>query len=171
MKFVNYKHREEIDLFQTVSEQKLHHAPNLKVHIGTDSVVSGEWISYFTVVAFRHSRTGVHFIFSKEKVQRFRNENGKPDSFTRLWRECKLTMDVAQMLVDRGLLSKPEIIIELDYNNLIKTVSTPLISSTKGWAVGEGYQCLVKYKENAQRPDQWEEQIAVKAANHLCLGV
>lgn len=171
MKFINYQHRKEVDLFKIVSDQKFQYGSDLKVHIGTDSTVSGDFTLYFTVVAFRHSKTGVHFVFSKEKVQRFRNENGKPDSFTRLWRECKLSMDVAQMLVERGLLSKSDIIIELDYNNLIKTVSTPLISSTKGWAIGEGYQCLVKYKENAQRPDQWEDQIAVKAANHLCLGV
>lgn len=170
MKFKNYQ-RKEIDLFQTLMEQKLKYGNNLKVHIGTDSAVSGEFTYYFTVVAFRHSKTGVHFIFAKEKVQRFRNENGKPDSFTRLWRECKLSMDVAQAIVEKGLISKNEIIIELDYNNLIKTVSTPLVSSTKGWAVGEGFNCMVKYKENAHKPDQWEEQIAVKAANHLCQSI
>lgn len=170
MKFLNYN-RKEVDLFQTVLEEKSKHGNKLKIHIGTDSTVSRDYTHYFTVVAFRHSKTGVHFIFSKEKVQRFRNENGKPDSFTRLWRECKLSMDVAQLIVDNGIIDKNEIIIELDYNNLIKTISTPLVNSTKGWAIGEGFQCMVKYKENASKPDQWEEQIAVKAANHLCQSI
>lgn len=167
MKFQDYK-RQGVDLIQHCIEQRVQHGLNLKIHIGTDSQSREGFVYYFTVVAFRHSKTGVHFIYSKERVQSFRTGDNKPDLFTRLWRECKLTMDVAQALVDAQVATKSDIVIELDYNNLIETVSNKLVSSTRGWARGEGYQCLVKYKENATKPDQWEEQIAVKAANHLC---
>lgn len=167
MKFKNYNNQ-EVDLFQVVSDQKLKHGNNLKIHVGTDSATRGESIIYFTVVAFRHSNDGVHFIYSKETIPRLRHEGGKPDSFTRLWRECKLSMEVAQQLVDSSLVVKDDIIVELDYNNLINTISTPLVSATRGWVIGEGFKCLVKYKDNANKPDQWSEQIAVKAADHLC---
>ena len=168
MKFYDYK-RKEVDLINHSLNQRAMFGNKLKIHIGTDSVAVGGNIVYFTVVAYRHSKNGVHFIFMKERVNKFRDGNQKPDIFTRLWRECKLTMDVATELTK--IFKKDDIIIELDYNNLVETVSTKLVASTRGWAIGEGFKCLVKYKENATRPDQWEDQLAVKAANHLCQGI
>ena len=167
MKFFSYK-REPIDLFQHCLEQKVRHGNKLTVHIGTDSVSTHGFVHYFTVVAFRYEKNGVHFIFSKEKVQSYRTESGKPDLFTRLLRECQLTMDVAIDLTDKNILSKEQIILEFDYNNLIETVSNKLVSAARGWAVGYGFEYLMKYKDNANRPEQWADQIACKAANHLC---
>ena len=167
MQFYNYT-KENVDLFAIVAEQKRLHGQNLKVHIGTDSAAEGGSVHYFSVIAFRHSKTGVHFIYSKETVNSYRTESGKPDIFTRLLRECQLTMDIAVSLTDAGMLIHDDIMLEFDYNNLIETVSNKLVAAARGWATGYGFKFMVKYKANAHRPDQWEDQIAAKAANHLC---
>lgn len=169
-KFVNYK-REPINLIEHCTQKRVQYADDLKVHIGTDSIAIGGNVVYFTVVAFRSGKNGVHFVFTKEKVQSYRTGDGKPDLFTRLYRECSLTLDVANYLVESSVFTHDDVIIELDYNNLIETISNKVVNATKGWVIGSGYKCLVKYKENATKPDQWEDQIAVKAANHLCQGV
>lgn len=166
MKFVTYK-REPISLFEHCVQQKVIHK-NLTVHIGTDSIAVGGFVYYFTVVAFIYGKEGSHFVFSKEKVQSYRTESGKPDLFTRLLRECQLTMDVAIDLTDNDILSKNQIILEFDYNNVIETISNKLVSAAKGWAAGHGFDYLMKFKENATKSNEWADQVACKAANHLC---
>jgi len=170
VKFVNYK-REPVDLIEYCLQKRVQYSNDLKVHIGTDSIAIGGNVIYFTVVAFRAGKTGVHFIFTKEKVPSYRTGDGKPDLFTRLYRECTLTLDVAHLLIDANVFTHNDIIIELDYNNLVETISTKVVKATRGTVTGYGYTCLAKYKENATKPDQWEDQIACKAANHLCQGV
>jgi predicted RNase H-related nuclease YkuK (DUF458 family) len=167
MKF-QYYDKQPVDLVQHCFDMRVLHGEDLKIHIGTDSVAAHGFVYYFTVVAFRYGNRGVHFIFSKEKVQSYRTEGGKPDLFTRLLRECQLTVDTALLL---NGIPKEMIVLEFDYNNLIETVSNRLVTVAKGWALGYDFKFLMKYKENAHRPDQWESQIAVKAANHLCQSV
>jgi predicted RNase H-related nuclease YkuK (DUF458 family) len=170
MQFKNYK-RQNVDLIQHCLEQRIKHGSDLKIHIGTDSSAAHGFVYYYTVVAFRYGKQGVHFIFVKEKVQSYRTESGKPDLFTKLLRECQLTIDVALKLTQEQIIPKEMIMLEFDYNNLVDTVSNRLVSAAKGWALGYDFKYMVKYKENAHRPDQWEDQIACKAANHLCQGV
>lgn len=167
--FFNYK-REKINLIEHCLQQKVQFGNKLKIHIGTDSIAKDGNVYYYSVIAFRHSNNGVHFIFSKEKVQSYRTGDGKPDLFTRLFRECQLTLDIANFLINDELFRRDDIIVELDYNNLVETISNKVVNATKGWVIGSGFKCLVKYKENATKPDQWEDQIACKAANHLCQG-
>lgn len=195
MVWKNYK-REKVDLFQHCLEQKVKFK-NLKIFIGTDSISKAGEITYYTVVAFRYAKNGVHFIFSKEIIKSIRKENGKPDVFTKLWKECELSMALANLLVNEGIFTKEDIIIELDYNNIVETLSKPLIPATKGWAIGDGFKCLCKIPHNHDRPkkspiddmvcigdptldqygkplypEDWTDvQIACKAANHLCQGV
>ena len=170
MNFVTYD-RKAVDLIQHCLEQRVKR-DNLTIFIGTDSISIAGIIHYYIVVAFRYDKNGAHFIFAKEKVPTYRQANGKPDVFTKLWRECQLTIEVAEVLVNKDIFRRDEIIIELDYNSVVDTLSKPLIPATKGWAVGLGYQVLTKYGEyaivNGQRVD---DQVAVKAANHLCKGV
>lgn len=174
MEFKNYK-REKVDLIQHCFEQKAKHK-NLVVFIGTDSISVGGQVHYFTVVAFRYARNGAHFIYTKEKVPTYRQADGKPDIFTKLWRECQLTIDLSERLIAENVFNRDQIIIELDYNAVVETISNKLIPATKGWALNLGYQVLTKYGEYVLVEfeggiEKVEEQIAVKAANHLCQGV
>lgn len=171
MKFFNYQ-RQEIDLYQHCLQQRTRYGSDLYVFIGTDSISVGGKVHYFTTIAFRHSKTGVHFIFSKEKVPTFRKGDGKPDIFTKLWKEAELTINLCENLVENNIFNRNQIIVELDYNNVSDTLSRPLIPATRGWAIGLGYQVLTKYGEKVLCGLEWvDEQIACKAANHLCQGV
>lgn len=170
MEFKNYK-REKVDVFQHCLEQKVAH-DKLAVFIGTDSISLAGQIHYFLVVAFRYGKNGAHFIYSKEKLPSYRNSDGKPDVFTKLWKECDMSIKMAELLVEKGIFTRDEIIIELDYNAVVDTLSKQLIPATKGWATGLGYQCLTKYGEYVYiNGERVAEQIACKAANHLCQGV
>lgn len=181
--FKDYQRR-PVDLVQHCLEQKSKHGKNLLVFIGTDSISIAGNCHYFTVVAFRYGQSGAHFIFSKCKHPVIRLSNGKPDIYMKLWKEAVLTMEVAEFLTNERILSKDEIILEFDYNGLVKTLSTQLISGAKGWATQLGYNTLTKCNPNAREKlveyvevffgeevIQIDQQIAVKAANHLCQGV
>lgn len=175
MQFYNYK-RQPVDLIQHCLEQKAKYLDDLMVHLGTDSISVGGKVHYFIVVAFRYGKNGAHFVFAKEKVPTYRFEDGKPDIMTKLRREGHLTMDLAERLVQGGIFTRDQIIIEFDYNNLVETISTKLIPEMKGWASYLGYQSLTKYGDYVlvrlgDTLDEINEQIAVKAANHLCQGV
>ena len=167
MQFYNYARR-EVNLIHHCLEQKAKHGENLSVFIGTDSLSIGGTVHYFVVIAFRYDHNGAHFIFSKEKVPTYRKPDGKPDIFTKLWRECQLTMELSESLVNQGIFTRNEIIIELDYNSVVETISKPLIPATKGWATGLGYQCLTKYGEYVfVNGERIYEQIAVKALRYI----
>jgi predicted RNase H-related nuclease YkuK (DUF458 family) len=192
-----FKHNKvPVDLLQHCFEQKAVHG-DLKVFLGTDSIFIEGKIHYFTVVAFRYGKSGVHFIYTKETINSIRKESGKPDIFTRLWKECELSMALARFFVEKGVFDIKDIIIEIDYNNVVETISKQLIPATKGWATGAGFKCLAKIPHNHNKPvrtlledmvcignpeldingrplhpEDWTDvQIACKAANHLCKGV
>lgn len=171
MNFFTYQ-RKEVDLIQHCLEQRAKYGKNLYAFIGTDSISISGKIHYFTVIAFRHSKEGVHFIYAKEKIPTFRKGDGKPDIFTKLWKEAELTITLCEELVESGIFDRDHIIVEFDYNNVSDTLSKPLIPATRGWAIGLGYQVLTKYGEKILVGNGWEgEQIACKAANHMCQGV
>lgn len=175
MEFKNYK-REKVDLFQHCLEQRILHK-DLTVFIGTDSITTKGEIVYFTVIAFRYGKNGAHFIFSKEKVPSYRFGNGKPDILTKLRREYNLTLDLAELLVKEKVFERDQIIIEFDYNNLVETISTKIIGEARGMATYLGFQSLTKgetQKVIVNLDGSFKEindQIAVKAADHLCQGV
>lgn len=184
MQFYNYQRR-EVDLFQHCLEQRAKFGTNLLVFIGTDSISSNGKVHYFSVVAFRYGTNGAHFIFSKSKFPVIRKDNGRPDIYMKLWKETELTMEIANLLVDNKIFTKDDLIIEFDFNGLVKTLSTQLISGAKGWATQLGYQTLSKCNPNPRDKTKCEfidilfndeiiridQQIAVKAANHLCQGI
>lgn len=179
MKFYNYQ-RKEVDLIQHCLEQKAKFGRNLLVFIGTDSISVGGQCHYFTVVAFRYGKTGAHFIYSKSKFPVVRLEGGKPDIYMKLWREATLTMEIAELLTSEKVFNKEDIVIEFDYNGLVKTLSTQLVAGAKGWAMQLGYNTLTKCGQGHEESTDvifgneivtLYEQVAVKAANHLCQGI
>lgn len=149
-----------IDILEHIAVQKARHGKNLKVHVGTDSASREGSLHYYLVVAFRYSTNGAHFVFHKEKVPIFRHGNDKPDIFSKLWKEAEMTISLCEHIVENGILTREQIVIEMDYNGLRETLSTKLIPATKGWAAGLGYKVITKNEKD-------DIQIAVKAANFL----
>lgn len=188
MIFKNYA-RQDVYLLQHCLEQKAKYGNDLLVFIGTDSISIGGFCHYFTVVAFRYGKSGAHFIYNKSRFPIHRKEGGRPDIFQKLWKEVELTIEIANFLTEENkIFQKEELIIEFDFNGLVKTLSTELVAAAKGYAMQKGYyQSLSKCNCNARVFDKSKiesvevfycgeiieisEQVAVKAANHLCQGV
>ncbi len=120
-----------------------------KIHIGCDSVVIGPFVEFYFVLAARHEQKGASFIYHKFQSDRF------PDKRARLIREIEMSMEWLAFFRENGINVD---FIEFDLNSEKGHFSETLVSFAKGWASAEDIASLVK-------PD---EQVAVKAANHLC---
>lgn len=140
---------EKVDLLEYIAE-KIKENPYIKIYIGTDSQNFGGYTHYATAVVLRYNQRGGHVLYKREKIGRIR------DHFTRLWKECEYSLEVAQWLRDISAINVEA--IELDYNSAKITESSKLVSATVGWCKGEGFNVKVK-------PD---EMIAAKAADHVC---
>ncbi len=170
MQFYNYK-KQPIDLIEHCKEQKNLH-PDLKVYIGTDSISVGGKINYFAVVAFRYETNGVHFIFHKEVVPTNSKNRGKWGVFMKLRHEAELSIAIANLLVDEVIFTKDDIVLELDFNNVVDTLYKGLIPEMQGLAMSMGFNTMVKFKDDLYRGQiVTQDLIAVKAADHLCQGV
>ena len=122
--------------------------PSVEIHVGTDSYLLNDNTRYVTAIAFRFNKAGVHYIYTKKKFPRIK------DNWERLWRETELSVDIARQLEKQ----KVKIEIDMDYNSDENHRSNKLISATKGWANSLGYKVNVK-------PNN---QIATRAADHHC---
>lgn len=170
MQFKNYK-KEDVDLFSYCHDQWLQHN-DLKVHIGCDSIAVNGKITYFLVVAFRFGTNGAHFIYHKEVVPVSKKTEGKWGVFMKLRHEAELSISIANLLVDNAIFTKDEIVLELDFNNIVDTLYKGLIPEMQGLATSMGFHTMVKFKDDLYRGQVvTEDLIAVKAADHLCQGV
>lgn len=169
MQFKNYQ-KQEVDLIQHCLDYKNRYS-DLKIHIGCDSIAVNGKITYFTVVAFRYGINGAHFIYHKEVVPITSKTNGKWGVFMKLRHEAELSISIANKLSEE-IFSKDEIVLELDFNNIVDTLYKGLIPEMHGLATSMGYHCMVKFKDDLFRGQVvTEDLIAVKAADHLCQGV
>jgi predicted RNase H-related nuclease YkuK (DUF458 family) len=121
--------------------------PNVKIHIGTDSLSKKSKTRYSTVIVYRYGKAGAHYIYYSHKIPRIN------DLWTKLWKEIEYTIEVAEWLQNKiGV----EIEIDMDYNSKEIHDSYKLISSAKGWANSLGYKVNVK-----------PNVLATKAADHI----
>lgn len=146
-----------VDLIQHIYEQKALYR-QVTINVGCDGITKeGTWW-YVLVVSFRYGKSGAHYIYQKTKMPAIRVEkNGKtsPDIFTKLWKEAEISIQCAEYLKAADIYVDA---IEMDYNTIPKWASNKLIGPTEGWAKSLGYSVLNKS----------DEQIAVKAADHIC---
>lgn len=151
-KYFKQENGDIIDLIEHCSEilGKYHDA---EILIGTDSQNGkkkrGGNTHYVTVVVFRYGYRGAHFIYQKSEVPKIR------DIFKRLFKECELSVEVANYLNENTSYKIKA--IELDFNDFKKTESTPLIAGTKGWCESLGYKVMLKSGD----------MYACKAADHV----
>lgn len=156
-KFKTVTHQPIVNIFQHIIEKRFDRA--CKIHIGCDSIVTGGKVHYTLVTAFRYENSGAHFVFQKNIVPSFKKGDGKPDIFTRLWQEGRYTIEFANELVAKGIVIEDDLTLEFDYNDVLSTLSKPLIPAVVGWATGLGYKNILLKSD---------DQISVKAANQIC---
>lgn len=135
---------ERVDLLEHIAF-KIGENPYLKIYIGTDSQNYGGKTQYATVVVLRNGIKGGHVLYKRESFPRIR------DHWIRLWKECELSLEVAQWLKEVSAISIEA--VELDYNTEKITESSKLVSATRGWLESLGFKVKIK-------PD---EMIACKA--------
>lgn len=123
--------------------------PATKIYVGTDSQNKRRKTTYVTVVALRPGTRGVHVLYFKENIQKNR------DIYTRLWKECEMSVELAEYLREAGLSVYQ---IDLDFNDDESYESNRVASGAAGWIEGLGYRAGTKPAE----------LVATKAADHLC---
>ena len=123
--------------------------PFVEVHVGTDSQSLAKITQYITVIAYRYSNRGVHYILKKNGVPQIK------DLWTRLWKETELSIDIAET-IKKSLNIIPE--IDLDYNENENFKSNKLVNASKGLANSLGYKVNIKP----------HIQIATRAADYHC---
>ncbi len=102
-----------------------------------------------TVIAFRFSKNGTHFIYSRDNVR-----PKIKDRWPRLWGEVERSLEVAQWLKGNGFKVD---CVDLDFNRKEIARSHEMVKSAKGYILGFGFNTSVKP----------EEQVASRAADHI----
>ena len=108
----------------------------VRLYIGTDSHNRGNLTVYGTVVVIHYGNRGGHVIYSKESIPRVR------DTFSRLWREVDLSIQVAEELKSAGVATADY--IDLDYNPDPKYRSNSVLRSAVGYVESMGYVARTK---------------------------
>jgi predicted RNase H-related nuclease YkuK (DUF458 family) len=127
----------------------------LKVYIGTDSQVHKKIIAIATVIVYRYGTNGAHYVYDMITVPR-----KKMSHYERLFEEGSRTISTAQLLKEQ-IPSLSIEALEFDYNDVKKTISSPLISIFRGWAMGIGFKPLFKAGKDSP-------MISTKAGDHIC---
>lgn len=105
------------------------------VHIGTDSLQSGRYTQFVTIVAILTPGKGGRVAYSREVTPRIASLRER--LLKEVWRS-----------VDLGLALEPhvkgELTISIDVNTSIKHRSTAYLQELTGLVVGQGFKVLVK---------------------------
>lgn len=145
-KYFKLENGQKVNLIEHCSEI-LGKYPDVQILIGTDSQNSKQYSKYAVAVVFRYGYSGAHYISQVIKIPKIK------DLFTRLFKECELSLEVASYINDNTSYKIAG--IELDYNDFKITKSTPLISATRGWVESLGFKAILKSGE----------MIAIRAAD------
>jgi len=134
------------------TREQLGSKDGLKVYVASDSQVKKKDIYMATVIVYRYGTNGAHYVYHLETIPR-----KKMTIYERLFDEGSRTINTA-MLLKENIPSLSIEALEFDYNGVKKTVSTPLISVMRGWALGLGFNPVFK----------GGQMLANKAGDHVC---
>lgn len=118
------------------------------VHVGTDSLQTGRFTQFVTVVAILTPHKGGRVAYTREVVHRIKSLR------ERLLREVAKSVDLAMQLepVVKGVLT-----VAIDANPDLKYRSSAYVQELVGYVVAQGFEVAVK-------PDAW---CATTAADHV----
>lgn len=149
---------EYIDNLEEYVETYLRKYPEVKLHIGTDSVKN---YKFATAICFEHPSAGVHYIFKRYDIAPIEVVALK------MLTEVGYTIEVAEYLEEKLISYKKELgyeehskisILHIDVNPDPRWGSHKAYSDVVGWARGAGYRYFTK-------PYAWA---ASTAADFLC---
>lgn len=118
------------------------------VHIGTDSLQTGRYTQFVTVVAVLTPHHGGRAAYSREIVPRMTSLRER--LLKEVWRSVELGLSLTGKI-------KGELTIHVDANPSEKHMSSRYVQELVGLVVGQGFKALIK-------PDAWA---ATHAADHI----
>jgi uncharacterized protein len=133
------------DLAQFVREAS---SAGQAVHIGTDSLQSGRFTQFVTVVVILTPRKGGRVAYRREVVPRIASLR------ERLLREVWKSVDLGLQF---SPIVKGELTVHIDANPVVTHKSSAYIQELVGLVVGQGFKALIK-------PESWA---ASHAADHV----
>jgi predicted RNase H-related nuclease YkuK (DUF458 family) len=129
-KFKSLSNHEIVDLVPYLTE-KLKEADDIQLYIGTDSQNQADRTIYASVIVLHYGNRGGHVLYSKESFPRIR------DSFTRLWKEVDLSVQISEFLREAGI-QKPKY-IDIDLNPDPRYRSNQVLRAALGYVESMGY--------------------------------
>ena len=116
------------------------------VHVGTDSLQTGRWTQFVTVVVILNPPKGGRVAYIREVVPRITSLR------QRLTKEVWMSVELAMALPEQ-----PELTVHIDANAQERHMSSRYLQELVGMVVGQGFKALWK-------PDSWA---ATHAADHV----
>ena len=105
--FKSLSDNKRVDLIPYLKE-KLSESEGISIYVGSDSQNMRNHTVYASVIVLHYNRNGGHVLYTRNKVDRIR------DSFTRLWREVELSVEIAKYLEENGIQKAK--FIDIDIN-------------------------------------------------------
>lgn len=127
--------RSEIDLVPHLQEC-VAGRDDVRIYVGTDSQNKDGKTVFASVVVVHYGNSGAHVVYTKRSVPRMRDMNA------RLWAEVQDSVDVANMLVDRGFM-RPSF-VDVDLNKDPRFGSNSLLRAALGFVEGSGFRARCK---------------------------
>ena len=118
------------------------------VHIGTDSLQTGRFTQFVTVVVVVTPTKGGRVIFSREVVPRITSLRER--LLKEVWRSVELGLELSPSLSN-------ELNLHIDANPQEKYMSSKYVQELVGLVVGQGFKAIIK-------PNAWA---ASHAADHI----
>lgn len=118
------------------------------VHVGTDSLQTGRYTQFVTVVAVLNPPKGGRAAYVREVVPRITSLR------ERLWSEVWRSTEVAMKLSPQV---DSELTVHIDANSQERYASSRWVQELVGLAVGQGFRAVIK-------PDSW---CASHASDHI----
>ena len=115
------------------------------IHVGTDSLQTGRWTQFVTVVVVLNPPKGGRVAYQRDITPRISSLRA------RLSREVWMSVELAMALPEQ-----PEMTVHIDANPSEKHMSSKYLQELVGMVVGQGFKALWK-------PDSWA---ATHAADH-----
>ena len=116
------------------------------IHIGTDSLQTGRWTQFVTVVVILNPPKGGRVAYSREIMPRIESLRERLNK--EVWKSVDLAMNMPET---------PELTVHIDANTDKRFKSSKYVEEFVGLVVGQGFKALWK-------PDSWA---ATHAADHV----
>ena len=132
--FKSLGNKSKVDLIPYIKAE-LEKRNDISLYVGCDSQSMGSKTVYAIVIVLHYGNNGGHVLYSKMNFERIR------DSFSRLWKEVEMSLEVARFLESEGIRTK---YIDIDINPDPKYRSNSVLRAALGLIESYGYTARCK---------------------------